>query len=215
MKQKKWLAALLAVSVFALAACNDKEKEEVVQEEIPKQVTQVEEKPTSPVEETDEKANEEVTVDEEAKTILTSTGTYLESVDATHVKIQVGKDVAVYELIAETQGIFDGIENNVSVTFDYYEGNKGTRVLVSLLLNEALEPKDEEVSAEVKSDEWLFVGMIDGHSSEFKKGDAFIVAQYNESQFDTINGLDEKDTVRVEYTVNSNGTYVLKTIAKK
>lgn len=200
------------VSVLSLAACSDDGKKETVEEEIP-QETQVDKTPVEQVEETDEKANEEVTVDEEAKTILTSTGTYVGSVDATHVKIQVGDTVSVYELIAETQGVFDGVSQNASVTFDYYEGNDGTPVLVSLLLNEAVE--ETNVSGEVKKDEWVFVGMIDGHSSEFKKGNTFIVAQYTEKEFNVVNNLNDQDTVVVEYTVNENGTYVLTSIAKK
>ena len=215
MKKNKWLATMFAVSVFALAACNQDDEKEVVETEVPVQETQVEEKPLKEVDVVDEKANEEVTVDEEAKTILTSTGTYLESVDAERVRIQVGDKVSVYELIAETQGVFDGIDANASITFDYYEGTKGQRVLVSLLLNEAVEQKENTEVSEVKTDEWLFVGMIDGHSSEFKKGDNFIVAQYSEKEFDVINGLNERDTVAVEYTINANGRYVLQSITKK
>lgn len=216
MKKNKWLAVLLTVSVLSLAACNkDEENGVVAPVEPPTQTTEVEKKPVEKVDEVDEKANEEVTVDEEAKTILTSTGTYLGSVDANHVKIQVGDKVAVYELITETKGVFDGVAANASVTFDYYEGTEGARVLVSILLNEVVDTKENQANNDFKKDEWLFVGMIDGHSSEFKKGDTFIVAQYGDDQLALMNELQEEDPVAVEYTVNPNGTYVLKSVTKK
>lgn len=196
------MIVLASALVLSLAACGPK-KEEPAQP-VTQQEENVVEENTTPTLPSEEEKEAEITM-------LTSSGQFVGKIDSQSVEIKTAEGVATYQLSEEVTSVMDHVKTDTSITFDHYVNENGQNVLVSVTVNE------EEKTAEGKTqkEEWVFVGLIDGHSAEFKRGGEFVVAQYNGDGLDVLNQLNENDTVNVEYENNENGQPVIITLTKK
>lgn len=204
MKKTIWYPLLASSLVLTLAACGPKEESEVPpteSEEVVKEVQPVKTEPTEPIE----------VVQEEATEMYTSTGIYLGKKDQNSVEIKTNEGTAVYQLSEDVQGVLTSLKPNASITFDHYKTSDGNITLASITIND---PVEKETVTKDTTEEWVFIGLIDGHSAEFTRGGEFIVASYG-GNLEMLNKLAPNDVVLVKYVNDANGQPKINTITKK
>jgi hypothetical protein len=211
MKVNKFGFVMMTSLALLLAACNDKE-EELEKED----VTEIEDVQG----EKEKKKEVELAEDKEAEVSTeeysVSEGLYIGRADSGSIEIETPEAFHIYQLTEEVSEMIDGVMIGSTMAFSYYENEHGRNVIADF---EILKSEEEEVLSEekgvTKSDEWIFIGMIDGHSAEFQKDGVSIVAQYSEQHLSKMNTLTEKDVVLVDYHENGHTQKVITNIVKK